>query len=281
MSCAKSCPPIGAASNPGLKLGAGTEVDGIHGSSRAEVVAGTGAYADLVELAVKYVAPVGRIAHPGVEHTIWSSVVSDVLSAVGPVIAIVPDAHACAFVRPLGEVREVIALDHVLRMSTGGSLEGWMHAERLQAVLFTGVIVQGKQPNLLGVASTRRISGRVNGAKTGDRKEDGDENHQQVPHEYIPPSLFQLVSTSAFQLFAVGRHPRTKDYMSVFVPPQARACSRPCARTSSSAIRGPCCRMRPWRWFARARTEYGRWRETSPAWRRAMKPSPFRSSSRP
>jgi hypothetical protein len=116
-------------------------------------------------------------------------------------------------------VREVVVLDHVLRMSTGGFLEGGLHAERLQAVVLTSVVVQGEQPLLAGVqedltpsapagiASTRRLGGRVYTDEACGRKKDGDEDHQQTPHEYIPLSLFQHFSLlfSLLAEFAVGR----------------------------------------------------------------------------
>jgi hypothetical protein len=110
-------------------------------------------------------------------------------------------------------VREVVALDRVLRMSTGGSLEGGMHAERLQAVVLTSVVVQGEQPLLFGVqedltpsasagiASTRCLCRRVYTDEACGRKQDSDEDHQQTPHEYISLSLLQLVSL-LFSLFA-------------------------------------------------------------------------------
>jgi hypothetical protein len=105
-------------------------------------------------------------------------------------------------------VREVVALDHILRMSAGGFLEGGMHAERLQAVVLTSVVVQGEQPLLCGVqedltpsapagiASTRRLGRRVYTDKARGRKKDGDGDNQQTPHEYIPLSLFGHFSQS-------------------------------------------------------------------------------------
>jgi hypothetical protein len=105
-------------------------------------------------------------------------------------------------------------------MSTGGSLEGGMHAERLQAVVFTSIVVQGEQPLLRGVqedltssapagiASTRCLGGRVYTDEACDRKKDGDEDyHQQTLHEYVPPSRCQHFR-SLFSLlaeYAVGR----------------------------------------------------------------------------
>ena len=94
-----------------------------------------------MEPLIQYVRTVDRTAHPGLEQAFRSSIVSDVLCAGGPGVAEATDARAWVFVAPLGVVREVVALNHILRMSTGGILEGGMHAERLQAVFFTSVIV--------------------------------------------------------------------------------------------------------------------------------------------
>jgi hypothetical protein len=169
-----------------------------------------------VEPPIQYVRAVDGTAHPGAEHAFWSSAVSDVLSAVGPAVTEAPDARARVFVPPPGIVRDVVVLDHVLRMSTGGFLEGGMHAERLQAVVLRNVVVQSEQPLLpgeqedltpsvpAGIVSTRRLCRRVYCAEARGRKKDGDEDHQRIPHEYTPPlvvSAFQPVSTSAFQLF--------------------------------------------------------------------------------
>ena len=97
-----------------------------------------------MEPPIQYIRAVDGTAHPGVEHAFRSSVVSDVLCAVGPAVTEATDARARIFVPPPGVVREVVVLDHVLRMSTGGSLESGMHAERLQAVVFTSIVVQGE-----------------------------------------------------------------------------------------------------------------------------------------
>jgi hypothetical protein len=96
-------------------------------------------------------------------------------------------------------------------MSTGGFLEGGVHAERCQAVVLTSVVVQGEQPLLRGVqedlapsasagiATTRRLGRRVYTDKACGRKQYGAGDNQQTPHEYIPLSLFQRFSQSALQ----------------------------------------------------------------------------------
>src|SRR5215210_2239632 len=166
---------------------------------------------------MQYVRTVDGTAHPGVEQAFRSSVVSDVLSAGGPGVAEATDARARVFVAPLGVVREVVALDHILRMSAGGFLQGGMHAEWPQAVVLTSVVVQGEHPLLCGVqedltpsapagiASTRRLGRRVYTDGACGRKKNDDGDYKQTPHEYIPLSLFQHSSLlfSHFAEFAI------------------------------------------------------------------------------
>src|SRR5919112_2443955 len=176
------------------------------------MVAGVRTYADFAEPFIEYVAPMDGTLHPGAKHILRGSIVSDVLSAGGPGVAGAPDACARGFVVPLGVVREVVMLNHVLRMGPGGCLEGGIYAERLQAVVLTGVVVQGEHPLLRGVqedlilsapagiALARRLRRRVYAHKACGRKKDGDGDNQQTPHGYIPLSLypaFQPVSTSS------------------------------------------------------------------------------------
>src|SRR5215203_436314 len=179
-----------------------------------------GTYTYFVEHLIQYVTTVDGTAHPGAEQAFRSSVVSDVLSAGGVGVAEATDARARVFVALPGVVREVVALDHILRMSTGGFLECGMHAEWSQAVVFTSVVVQGEQPLLrvvqedltpsapAGIASTRRLGRRIYTDGACGRKKDGDGDHQQIPHEVTPPlvvSAFRLVSLllSLFADFAI------------------------------------------------------------------------------
>src|ERR671932_1235969 len=129
---------------PALRLAAGTEVRSIHGGLATGVVTGTGAYAYLVESPVQYVRAVGGAGHPGAEHAIRGSVVSYVLSAVRPVVAECGDARTGVLVFTQSVVGEVVALDHIPGMGTGGLLEGRTHAKRPQAVLSAGIVVQGE-----------------------------------------------------------------------------------------------------------------------------------------
>src|SRR5919112_796830 len=164
--------------NPGY-LGpcsaARAEIHGIHGGLVADVVARTGSYAYFAEPGVKYVASVSGTVHPGVEHALWGTVMSDVLCAGRPVVAEVGYTCARAFVFTFGVMREVVALDHILGMSAGGSLEGRTHAESPQVTVSARIVVQGEQTFLLGVkedltpsapahVASRRLGGRVQGA---------------------------------------------------------------------------------------------------------------------
>src|ERR671920_643449 len=164
--------------NPGY-LGpcsaARTEIHGIHGGLVADVVARTGSYAYFAEPGVKYIATVSGAVHPGAEHALRSRVVSDVLCAGRPVVAEVGYTCARAFVFTFGVMREVVALDHILGMSAGGSLEGRTHAESPQVTVSARIVVQGEQTFLLGVkedltpsalarVASARLGGRVQGA---------------------------------------------------------------------------------------------------------------------
>src|SRR5919112_730424 len=162
------------------------EIHRIHSGLVVEVVARAGSYAYFAELGVQYVATVSCAVHPGVEHAIRGGVVSDVLCAVGPVVAEAGHTRARALVCPFSVMREVVALDHIPGMSAGGSLEGRTHAESPQAAVSARIVVQGEQTFLLGmeedltpsapahVASARRFGGRVEGAQTrGSTKDDG------------------------------------------------------------------------------------------------------------
>src|SRR5215213_8531980 len=142
-----------------------TEIHGIHGGLVADVVTRTGSYAYFAEPGVQYVATVCGTVHPGAEHPLRSRVVSDV-----------GYARARTFVFSFGVMREVVALDHILGMSAGGSLEGRTHAESPQVTVSARIVVQSEQTFLLGmkedltpsapahVASARRLGGRVQGA---------------------------------------------------------------------------------------------------------------------
>src|SRR5215212_8566411 len=184
--------------DPGPCSAARTEIHRIHGGFVADVVASIGSYAYFAEPGVKYVASVSGTIHPGAEHALWGRVVSDVLCAGRPVVAEVGYAGARAFVFSFGVMREVVALDHVLGMRAGGSLEGRTNAESPQGVVSSRVVVQGEQTFLLGmkedltpsalahVASARRAGGRVQGAQArGDTKDDG-KDHRQMLHNFLP-----------------------------------------------------------------------------------------------
>jgi hypothetical protein len=167
-----------------------------------------------VEPPIQYVRAVDGTAHPGAEHAFWSSVVSDVLSAVGPAVTEAPDARARVFVPPPGIVRLVVVLDHVLRMSTGGFLEGGMHAERLQAVVLRNVVVQSEQPLLpgvqedltpsapAGIASTRHLCRRVYCARPAAARRMATKTTSGYLMNTLPLSLFQHFNQSALQHFS-------------------------------------------------------------------------------
>ncbi len=108
----------------------GTEVHGIHGSLGVDIVARTGTYAYFVEPPVQYITMVEGTAHPGAKHAFRSSVVSDILSAVGRVVTEERRrVHASSFFPFVlwGSSR----VGSVLRMSARGFPEGAMHAERI------------------------------------------------------------------------------------------------------------------------------------------------------
>src|SRR5215207_10284545 len=67
----------------------------------------------------------------------------DVLGAELPDVAVAADALAGVFVAALGVVAEVVPLDHVLGVGSGGPHEGGMNAEAWQVPLRALLMVQG------------------------------------------------------------------------------------------------------------------------------------------
>src|SRR5215208_1224938 len=193
----------------------GTKVCSIHGGLGVAVVACICTYAYFVAPLIQYVRAADGTAHPGAEHAFRSSVISDVLSAVGRAVTEATDACTRVFIPPPGIVREVVVLDHVLRMSTGGFLEGGMHAERLQTVVHTSVVVQGEQPLLrsvqedltpsapAGIASTRCLGGLVYTDEACGRKKATKTTSRHLMNT-SPSRCFRHFSQSALQLVVLA-----------------------------------------------------------------------------
>ena len=74
-----------------------------------------------------------------------------VFPAMAITIAEAPDAFALALIAPLCIVREIVAPDHVFRVSAGGPLEVRVNAKRLQVTVPALLVVQGEALFLVGI----------------------------------------------------------------------------------------------------------------------------------